>query len=563
MSRKIGLLMLVLGLALPAAAAAKPGVISGYVRSATGVPQMGAIVEVLNSSASTLRVLTDDHGFYSADGLMPGVYAVKVTAPSFLPTIREKLGLRPGANLLVNVTLTTLFEAIQLGPLRGPADDDDWKWTLRSVSNRPVLRLRDDDSPILVSNNESSGDDHALKGTLSFVAGSESAGYGSSSDMSTGFSVEHSVFSSGTLALEGNLGYRQGSPTAVLRTSYSHKMANGSEPEIAFTMRRLAAPDANLRNASLQALSLRSSDRFVFGNVLELQFGSELQTIQFMGRVNAFRPFGSASIHLNPDTVVEYQFASSLPDTRLEKGFDTAPADLSESEPKVSVAGYQPGVQRARHQEVSVSKREGKTNIQVAAFFDRVSDPALTGIGEVSTDGGEVLPDVYSSSFTYRGQNLDTSGMRVVLQRKLLADLTATLDYSYGGVLDLARSDIELQDARQWMRVERRHSIAAKFSGTVPRSKTRWIASYRWVNGSGLTPVDMFNSSAGRTDPYLNVFLRQPIPGTSFLPGKMEAIIDLRNLLAEGYEPVMGQDGHTVYLVQSARAVRGGVAFTF
>ena len=138
MSRKIGLLVLVIALVIPAAAAGKPGAISGYVRDATGVPQMGAIVEVLNSSATTLRVLTDDHGFYSADGLLPGIYAVKVSAPSFLPSIREKLGLRPGASLLVNVTLTTLFEAIQLGPLRGPADDDDWKWTLRSVSNRPV-----------------------------------------------------------------------------------------------------------------------------------------------------------------------------------------------------------------------------------------------------------------------------------------------------------------------------------------------------------------------------------------------------------------------------------------
>jgi hypothetical protein len=227
------------------------------------------------------------------------------------------------------------------------------------------------------------------------------------------------------------------------------------------------------------------------------------------------------------------------------------------------MAGYRPGVQRAHHQEVSVSRRQGNTNIQVAAFFDRVTDPAVTGLGDVSSEGGDVLPDVYSSSFTYQGRDLDTSGMRVVLQRKLLSDLTATLDYSYGGVLDLAHPDIELQDARQWMRVERRHSVAAKLSGTVPRSKTRWIASYRWVNGSGLTPVDMFNASAGRTDPYLNIFLRQPIPGTSFLPGKMEAIVDLRNLLAEGYVPVMGQDGHTVYLVQSARAVRGGVAFTF
>ena len=48
-----------------------------------------------------------------------------------------------------------------------------------------------------------------------------------------------------------------------------------------------------------------------------------------------------------------------------------------------------------------------------------------------------------------------------------------------------------------------------------------------------------------------------------FLPGHMDAVVDIRNLLAQGYVPVMGQDGRTVYLVQSARTVRGGVAFTF
>jgi hypothetical protein len=61
----------------------------------------------------------------------------------------------------------------------------------------------------------------------------------------------------------------------------------------------------------------------------------------------------------------------------------------------------------------------------------------------------------------------------------------------------------------------------------------------------------------------LNIFLRQPIPGTGFLPGHMDAVVDIRNLLAQGYVPVIGQDGRTVYLVQSARTVRGGVAFTF
>jgi hypothetical protein len=57
--------------------------------------------------------------------------------------------------------------------------------------------------------------------------------------------------------------------------------------------------------------------------------------------------------------------------------------------------------------------------------------------------------------------------------------------------------------------------------------------------------------------------VRQPFPRVHFMPGRMEAIIDLRNLLAQGYIPVVGPDGNVVYLVQSARSVRGGVAFTF
>jgi hypothetical protein len=174
-----------------------------------------------------------------------------------------------------------------------------------------------------------------------------------------------------------------------------------------------------------------------------------------------------------------------------------------------------------------------------------------------------MLPDVDSGTFSYQGRDLDTGGLRLVLQRKLTADLTATLDYGYGGVLDLARPDVELREARQSLSTVRRHALSAKLNGKLPGCRTHWTTSYGWVSGGALTPVDMFNSSAGQSDPYLNVFLRQPLPGFSFLPLHMEAMLDLRNLMAQGYVPVMGQDGRTVYLVQSARSVRGGVAFIF
>ncbi len=563
---KLGLLGI--ALALPALAADRPGSssISGYVRSASGVPQMGAMVEVLGTAAHNLKVFTDENGFYSASGLLPGVYSVKAYSPSFLPALRERVGLQPGSSVMVNLKLSGLFEAIQLPALRGPADDDDWKWVLRSASNRPILRMLEDGS--LASAAQSGGDKqnsdkHDLKGTLSFVAGSASGGFGSSSDMNTGFSVERSLFSTGTVALQGNVGYSGGSPNTVLRASYSHALANGSKPEMAFTMRRLAAPGINGYGTALQAMALSASDGFTLGDILELRFGSELQTIQFLGRVTAFRPFGSADLHLSPNTVVEYRYATSEPDSRLEKGFDSAPADLSESGPRVSLAGFSSTVERAHHHELSLSHRMGDTRLQIAMYSDRVADPALTGVGEASADGGEVLPDLYSGTFTYRGKELDARGMRLVLERKLASDLTATLDYGYGGVLDLSKTGVALQDARRDSFLRDRHTAAAKFSGTLPGAKTRWIASYRWISGQALTPVDMFNQSAGQADPYLNIFLRQPIPRTGFLPAHMDAVVDIRNLLAQGYVPVIGQDGRTVYLVQSARTVRGGVAFTF
>lgn len=552
--RNLGIWAVLLGLALPLWAVEQPGAISGYVRNNTGAPQMGAVVQILGAANRTLTVFTDAAGFYTASGLLPGFYTLKVTAPSFLPALREKVGLHPGARLNVNITLSTLLGVMQLGPVRPLPDEDDWKWTLRSVANRPILRVFDD--PTLPAEKQA----HELSGTFSFLAGSAAGGYGTGSDMSTGFTLERSIFADGRLSFSGDVGYGSSIPGGVLRTTYSHRLPDGSSPTLGLTVRRFSPSDPYLHNAALQSLALSAADDVTVSDVLELKFGSEVQTVQFLGQATAVRPYGSADLHLSPSTVLEYDYATSRPDPRAEKGFDSAPADLSESNPRVSLLGFAPKMESAHHHEVSLSRRVGKTNLQLAGFSDRVVDPALLGTGEVTAAGGFLLPDVSSGTFTYAGKTLDTNGLRFVLQRKFADDLTATLDYAFGGVLDLSKPGVSLQQAQQSLTTERRHALAAKLSGTTPHTHTRWIASYRWVNGPALTPVDMFNASPGQSDPFLNIFIRQPIPS---LGGHMEAIIDVRNLLAQGYVPVLGQDGQTVYLVQAARSVRGGVSFSF
>jgi hypothetical protein len=562
MFRKLGCLMMVLTLAAGASAAVNPGAISGVVRNSAGTPQMGATVEVIASGVIT-RLQTDAKGFYALHGLLPGTYSVKVSAPSFLPAIREKINLQSGSSVVINVTLNTLFEAIQLLPSRStsPEDQDDWKWTLRSMANRPVLRLADD-GPLVVVSRSDKEDDKVLKAKVSFMAGTDGEAY-STPDMATNFQIEQSIFSAGTLGFDGSVGTGTTSPSAIFRTSYKRRMDNGSEPEIAITMRRFATPELSSRRNSLQAIAMQLSDSMSFGNTLELNYGSELQTIQFIGTATAFRPFGSADLHLGKNTIVEYRYQSSVPNMRREKGFETAPLDLSESGPRVSLTNSRQTIERARHNEVSITHRRGKNTLEAAYYRDRIENPVITGIADQYWGIGDVLPDIYGGTFNYNGGELETSGFRMVYQRKLTDRIRATFDYSTGGVLALPEGALGLDDARELMRMERRQAIAGKISGTVPGSNTRWITSYRWTSGDALTPVDLFNVSPGQADPFLNVFIRQPIPSRHFIPAGMEALIDVRNLLAQGYRPVMGQDGQTVYLVQTARSIRGGVSFTF
>lgn len=560
MVAKLGWLVLAIAAAIPAAGLPQAS-ISGTVRSASGQPQMGAAVEIAAADARPQTVFTDAQGRYLARDLKPGVYRVRATAASYLPTVRENVALRGGAGVIVNLTLSTLFEALQMMPQGHPATDteDDWKWTLRSAGNRPVLRVID---PAAVRASNDRRDDAPLKASVAFIAGSDGDGLGGATPaMSTNFKVEHSLFHTGTVAFNGNVGYSgDGTPNGVFRAAYRHQFADGSRPEVALTVRRLATATTAQRDAALEALSLSVENGTTLGPV-DFDFGGQLDTVQFLGRVTAFRPFGAVDVHLSPDMVVGYRYATSEPTMRAAKGFETAPADLSESGPRMSLQDGAAVLERAHHHEISVSRRAGPNSLQVAFYDDNIADPALTGVGQVSADSGNFLPDPYAGTFTYNGGDLRTNGVRVVAQRKLTGSLSGTVVYSYGGVLSVAREGGQL-GASNFV-LARRHAVTGKVSGRAPHTKTRWLASYRWTSGTALTPVDLFDQSPGQSDPFLNIFLRQPLPQLGFLPGQVDALVDVRNLLAQGYVPVVGPDGQTVYLVQAPRSLRAGLAFSF
>jgi hypothetical protein len=559
MARKLGclLLMLIAGARLFAASS---GAISGFVKDSSGAPQMGAVVEIFTSPTTLgTTAFTDEHGFYSVENLLPGIYQVKVTALSFLPTLLDNVNLRSGGRVFLNVTLNALADSKKLLPLRpAGAASDDWHWTLRSAANRPILRMDDKSAP--PDNSVEKSADRTLKAQVAFLAGSDAEGFGGTGDVTTAFAVRKSLFTDGMLSLCGNIAASSGDPAGVVQAAYEHDFGAASHPVFALSYRRFAAPGTVVPNSPYAAIEINTGDTTTVGDLLELQYGAAVQSLAFAKHVTALHPYGAVMLHLSPDLVVAYRYTTFEPNTRAATGFENAPAEFSEAGPRMALVNGLPDLETAQHQEISASRRFGKTNIQVACYLDRVRNLVLTGAGDPSAYADDVLSDIYSGTFSYAYSGvLNTTGARVVVARKLLDELTATLDYSTGGAIG-DESPANWQNLSQALTTSRHQSVAAKFSGNVPGAGTQWSASYKWTSGNALSPVDAFNASPGQTDPFLSIYVRQPIPGAS---GRMDALLDVRNLLAQGYLPVIGPDGRTVYLAQSPRSLRAGLAFTF
>src|SRR6202044_1964207 len=84
--------------------------------------------------------------------------------------------------------------------------------------------------------------------------------------------------------------------------------------------------------------------------------------------------------------------------------------------------------------------------------------------------------------------------------------------------------------------------------------------SYRWQPRETVAAVNSYQQNSGQA--YLSFVLRKPLRLRQMLPHGLEAVVDVSNLLAQGYRPVgISADGGTLFLVQTGRAAQCGLAF--
>ena len=178
---------------------------------------------------------------------------------------------------------------------------------------------------------------------------------------------------------------------------------------------------------------------------MDFQVGGEARPSSSWARkTTPSGPSATVDFHLGANAILEYRYATTEPNTRAARASTPRRPTSAESAPAHDHGGWQLPCWRTRTITSFRSPSASATNkLQLAYYNDRVKDPALLGVGDIITYTGDVLPDVYSGTFNYNGGELQAQGVRFVLQHRLSNDLTATVDYGYGGVLDLQQPNVD------------------------------------------------------------------------------------------------------------------------
>ena len=555
-----GLAVLIVFGAAPAFGAAAASV-SGYVHDSAGVPQIGAEVQLLRPDLSVVTsVYTDSKGRFLISSLEPGRYALKAMGPDFLPALRENVKVR-GA-VVVNLTLNTLYEVIQWLPAEPRASNsqkDDWAWTLRSAANRPLLRWLEDGPLVVVS--DGTGARPKLKARL--MATGQAGTFGESGERFTA-AVEDTPadsrellarvdFAPGTDAgMESMLGFRQDLGFAG---SVQSVAAVRVEPEVE------GSGDEGLDEAVV-----RNSETMHLGEAIEAEVGSTAVLGRLGGSspemATAMLPFAAVAWRGGANTV-SYQMATMVQS-------HVAGEDESEAGAWLPAMAERDGklvLERGLHQEIGWERQTDASGVAVAIYSDDLDNPVIEALGHFAEGDfpatNQMLFDRASNLLRAAGPAFSSGGLQASVDHRLPGGNRIRMSYASGSALVMPAlpQPIPLSEVLATVHPRHMQTYAIALSGTLDGTRTRWSASYRWQPDDTVTEVAAFAQDA--VAPFLSLHLSQPIHVTRDGSGGLEALLDVRNLLAEGYRPYLLSDGSLLLFATDQRSLRAGLAFTF
>jgi hypothetical protein len=218
------------------------------------------------------------------------------------------------------------------------------------------------------------------------------------------------------------------------------------------------------------------------------------------------------------------------------------------------------------HQEIGWERQTDASGVAFLVYADTVDNPVIEASGQIAGSGFAqegALIDPTSGLMRFAGSNFSTTGVEASFERRVPGANNVRVSYADGQALAMpampqAALLPELIGAFHPRRVQ---SYSISLSGTLDGTGTKWQASYRWQPDDTVTAVAPY--AVNVIAPYLNVRFGQSLHQSRDGAGNVEALLEVTNLLAEGYHPYILNDGSVLFFAQGQRSIRGGVAFSF
>jgi hypothetical protein len=315
-------------------------------------------------------------------------------------------------------------------------------------------------------------------------------------------------------------------------------------------------------NQGLEEASVRSSETMHFGESVDAEVGSDAVAGRLAGAspstVTALLPYATVAWHDGASTV-RYRMATMAPDQA--GGTSQAAVWL----PALAERNGALTIEHGSHQEIGWERQTDASGVSVLLYTDHIDNPVLEAQGHFTPGDAPaaVLFDRASNLMRAAGPAYGTTGVQASLQHRLPGGNQVLFSYASGDALVMpalppASALTEVLAAAHSRRTQ---TFAISLSGTLDGTGTQWRASYTWQPDDAVTAVAPFAQEMA--EPFLNLHFRQPIRITRDGAEGLEALIDMRNLLAEGYQPFILSDGSLILFAQDQRSFRAGLAFTF
>jgi hypothetical protein len=338
----------------------------------------------------------------------------------------------------------------------------------------------------------------------------------------------------------------------------------------------VGVPGLDAGTAYLRTMSVSMSNKTQLTDELQFEYGMESDSVSYLSHNHYTSPYAKLT-YVFPLAEVDFTYTAGngRPDLRNAPAPESETGDLERDVaalamiPRVSLLNNTTRVQSGQNFELGMSRALGSREIRVTAYRESVRNAALTVSlpleGPSDPFAAAILPDLFSDTSALNAGDYHTLGYTAALTQNLGEDYHLTVSYGLTGVLVPGETgpisnDSELRDS---IHATHRGALTTQASGKIRKTGTKFSGSYQFTDYRSATSGHLYATDPSHPEAGLNFYIRQPIPHTLNHLGRMEATLDLRNMMAQGYLPVALTDGRRLLLMRTPRSLRGGLSFTF